>query len=254
MPTQVQVTLTIRNGSFNTVKTNYQGATKIKIAVESVLALIQNDSPFITKKVMPKLLRRATLAKTRNTLRSEVELGSEFRAATAGTIDALTNLIGADAIASLAAGDRRSQPLKNINRALALQDLCLDVEIDCVKLPRIDRLAMAPQARVDIPWDGDTILRVTNWNTEITVIEGRSDRYDRVKIDLQRHPHRFYELMRQQAAFVRVNEGHGRVNPSGLRILRYRSLDRLAHHDLPDELQLQFADGSLLISDETSDP
>lgn len=247
MSTLIRLTLTIRNGSINTVTTDLLSANKLTIALKSVLALIQNDSPLITKAVMADLLRRATLTKTRNTKRGEVKVGGEFRSVTAGTIDALTNLIGADAIVGLAADDRRRQHLKNINRALARQDLCLDVEIDNVVLPRIDRLALAPQARVDDPWAGDTILRVTNWNTEIAVIEGRSDQHDRIKIDLHQHPHRFNELMRQQAPFVRVNGGHGRINSTGLRILRHHSLDRLAHNDLPEALQLHFAGGDVVV-------
>ena len=243
MPTLIRLTLTIRNGSINTVRTDLLSANKLNVALRSVLALIQDDSPLITKAVMVDLLRRATLNRTRNTKRGEVEIGGEFRSVTTGTIDALTNLIGADAIAGLAADDRRRQHLKNINRALAHQDLCLDVEIDNLELPRIDRLALAPQARVDVPWSGDTILRVTNWNTEIAVIEGRSDQHDRIKIDMHQHPRLFNELMRQQAPFVRVNGGHGRINSSGLRILRHHSLDRLAHNDLPEALQLHFASG-----------
>lgn len=241
MTTSLRLTLTIRNGTFNTVPTNLMGATKLNIAVNSVLALIQNDSKLITKTVMKSLLRRATLSRTRNTKRADVELGSELRAVTTGATDALTNLIGADAIASLAADDRRRQPLKNINRAIANLDLCLDIEIDGKVLPRIERLDKAPQARVDIAWDGDLILRINRWNTELLIIEGRSEQHDRISIDIHRNPQRFNELMQTQAPFVRVNSGHGRINSSGLRILRHHSLDRLTHNDLPEELKLHFA-------------
>lgn len=241
MATNLRLTLTIRNGSFNTVPANLMGATKLNTTVKSVLALVQNDSPLITKTVMKDLLRRATLSRTRNAKRAEVELGSELRAVTTGAIDALTNLIGADAIAGLAADDRRRQPLKNINRSIARLDLCLDIEIDHVALPRIERLDKAPQARIDIPWDGDLILRVTKWGTEILMIEGRSDQHDRISIDMHQHPQRFNELMQTQAPFVRVNRGHGRINSSGLRILRHDSLDRLTHNDLPEALKLHFA-------------
>lgn len=241
MTTSLRLTLTIRNGTFNTVPANLLGATKLNTAVKSVLALIQNDSPLITKSVMKGLLRRATLNRTRNTKRAEVELGSELRAVTTGAIDALTNLIGADAIAGLAADDRRRQPLKNINRAIAKLDLCLDIEIDGKVLSRIERLDKAPQARVDIAWNGDLILRINRWNTELLIIEGRSDQHDRISIDMHRDPQRFNELMQTQAPFVRVNAGHGRINPSGLRILRHHSLDRLTHTDLPEELKLHFS-------------
>ena len=243
MPTLIRLTLTIRNGLFNTISTELLGANRLNTTMKSVLKLIQNDSPLITRAIMTNLLRRTTLTRTRNTKKAELEIDEDFRAATAGTIDALTNLIGADAIAGLSADDRRHQPLMSINRALARQDLCLDVEIDHMQLPRIDRLVMAPQARVDIAWNGDTIMRVTNWNTEIIMVEGRGDRHDRIKIDMHQNPHRFNELMRQQAPFIRVNGGHGRINSSGLRILRHGSLDGLVHNNLPEALQLHFAGG-----------
>lgn len=243
MATHIRLTLTIRNGSFNTVTTNLMGATKLSTAVRSVLALIQNDSPRVTNTVMRDLFRRATLSRTRNTKKAEIELGGELHAVTSGTIDALTNLIGADAIAGLAANDNRRQHLKNINRAIARLDLCLDVEINHVALPRIERLDKAPQARVDIEWNGDLILRITRWDTELLMIEGRSDQHDRISIDLHQHPHRFNELMQTQAPFVRVNEGHGRINSSGLRILRHGMLERLTHNDLPEALGLHFAGG-----------
>ena len=75
------------------------------------------------------------------------------------------------------------------------------------------------------------------------VVNDDDDQHDRIKIDMNQHPRRFNELMRQQAPFVRVNGGHGRINSSGLRILRHHSLDRLAHNDLPEALQLHFANG-----------
>lgn len=243
MTTHIRLTLTIRNGSFNTVPTNLMGAAKLNTTVKSVLALIQNDSPLITKAVMKDLLRRTTLHRTRNTKRTEVELGGELRAVTSGAIDALTNLIGANAIAGLAADDSRRQHLKSINRAIARLDLCLDVEINHVALPRIERLDKAPQARIDIPWNGDLILRITKWNTELLMIEGRDGQHDRISIDLHQHPHRFNELMQTQTPFVGVNDGHGRINSSGLRILRHGSLDRLSHNDLPEALKLHFAGG-----------
>lgn len=244
MATLLKLTLMTRNGTFNTVQANLEGAAKTKIVAESVLGLLRIDSPLITKTAKAELLRRASLSRTRNSNRAELEIGSEYRVVTAGTIDALTNLMGADAIAGLAADDNRRQPLKKINRALAMRDMCLDVEIDGVALPRIDRLALAPHARVDVAWDGEIIVRVTSWNTELTVIEGRSEKQEKVKIDLHQHPHRFNELMQQAAPFVRVNGGHGRVNPSGLRILQHDSLERLDHNDLPAALQLHFAGGS----------
>lgn len=241
MPTQIKLMLTLRNGSFNTIKTSRKGLNKFEAVMKSVLALIQNESPLITQAVMRDLQSRATHSTSRIKMKSAIEIGDEFNASTASAIDALTNLTGADAISALATDDKRRQPLKKLNRALAKEDFCLDVEIDQYCLPPIKHLALAPHACIDSPWDGDLILRVTNWNTESCVIEGRSENFDKIMIDLRQRPHLFNKLMKQQAPFVHVLGGRGRINPSGLRILQHQSILCVFHNELPASLQLHFA-------------
>lgn len=239
--TTVRIKLTQRNGAFNTRQAHLHGIKKLEIVAKSIMQLIQIDSPMITTAIFRDLLRRGAFSDTKNTMRSEWTIDRNTRVVTTGAIDALTNLISADAIAALAPEDVRHTPLKNINRALANQDMRLDVEIGGVAIPPIDHLAMAPQARIDVDWAGSMILRVSNWNVELFLIEGRNEEFDKIKVDMRQRPGKLNELMIAQAAFIRVIGGRGRINSSGLRILRHVGIEKLAHNDLPEALQLHFA-------------
>jgi hypothetical protein len=184
--------------------------------------------------MVTRLRQAATITSQRNSLRGVVDIDGEFAAKSAGTVHALKNFVSAESIAALPVDDPRKRPLTQLNRIVARRAFVISLAIGEDEL-MIQDLAMAPQARLDLPWNGNVVICSTNWDSEVPAIHGHTADLVKVEIRLSRRRRDFNKLMQRQARFVSVT-GRGYRNEAGLRILEVDSVDE----SLPDSLPPPF--------------
>lgn len=231
----LQVTVSHRAGRFDSLDAVRRGWECVYVCISALLALMQIDSPRLTRAIALRLRAAAQTTGTRNSLSAQIAIGDELAPRVDGAVSALKHFVGAGSIAAMTIDDPRKAPLTKFNRVIAREAFSASVRIGAQAIT-VQDLAIAPQARLDTEWEGKAVVRTTTWDAATPAIRGYDAGFCQVEVRLTQHRHRFNELMRQQAAFI-VVEGRGFRNEAGLRILVVDEVGACPDEDMPPQFR-----------------